>query len=64
MPDLNETVEAAAAAPKSYSVDGETIVSHSLTELQDIADRQQTDEVVKKPRRGLLLSKVRFPGMQ
>lgn len=48
--DLSDTIDSAAAKPKSVTVDGSTVTAHTLKELDDHYDRKANREAAAAPR--------------
>jgi hypothetical protein len=63
MPDLTDDIEDAAAKPRSVTVDGSTVNTHSLPELI-AADRhlKADDSTNTQTNRGLRFNKFKPPG--
>lgn len=62
MPDLSDTIEAAAALPASASVDGQSVTHRSVADLVAIDQYLAAKEAVRKRRRGVAFTKLIAPG--
>lgn len=60
--NLQDQVDAVAQGAASVEFDGVKVQNHPLKDLDEVARKRAADAAVKKPHRGLRLSKFVPPG--